>query len=84
MCERNRILRFVLQYALDLMLFLFHVRIEIIEKRMKANEWIIWLYWVGWTVEIGCNQTNDNVGNGRSRLSSYSYSFREWEKCGFL
>ena len=38
--------------------------------------------WIGWMVEIGCNQTNNNFDNDRTRFSSSSFS--EWEKCGFL
>ena len=38
--------------------------------------------WIGWMVEIGCNQTNNDFDNDRTRFSSSS--FREWEKCGFL
>ena len=37
--------------------------------------------WIGWMVEIGCNQTNNDFDNDRTRFSS---SFSEWEKCGFL
>ena len=39
--------------------------------------------WIDWMVEIGCNQTNNDFDNGRTRFSSSS-SFSEWEKCGFL
>ena len=37
--------------------------------------------WIGWMVEIGCKQTNNDFNNDRTRFSS---SFSEWEKCGFL
>ena len=37
--------------------------------------------WIGWMVEIGCNQTNNDFDNDRTRFSS---SFSEWEKCGFI
>ena len=38
--------------------------------------------WIGWMVEIGCNQTNNDFDNDRTRSSSSSFS--EWEKCGFF
>ena len=38
--------------------------------------------WIGWMVEIGCNQTNNDFDNDRTRFSSSSFS--EWEKCGFF
>ena len=37
--------------------------------------------WIGWMVEIGCKQINNDFDNDRTRFSS---SFSEWEKCGFL
>ena len=37
--------------------------------------------WIGWMVEIGCNQTNNDFDNDRTRFSS---SFSKWEKCGYL
>ena len=36
--------------------------------------------WIGWMVEIGCKQTNNDFNNDRTRFSS---SFSEWEKWGF-
>ena len=37
--------------------------------------------WIGWMVEIGCNQTNNDFDNDRTWFSS---SFSDWEECCFL
>ena len=38
--------------------------------------------WIGWMVEIGCNQTNNDFNNDRTWFSSSPFSERE--KCAFL